>query len=191
MDLARLRGMITDKSATFHFHEDLARMSPGDQKRRVAELLEFAASIKVPTVIDAEPEEEESEVERSTIWTWPDILKKAGIGNHIRIDMEPDRHRAGLTVWFVIPLVVPLVGWFVRDTTCCYHLWAHKAERILILAPKNVCGSVADRASGEFREITRAARRCCARGYLGNLSDGQAPVGRRRCRPTSSLARRR
>jgi hypothetical protein len=48
MDLARLRGMITDKSASFHFHEDLARMSPDDQKRRVAELLEFAASIKVP-----------------------------------------------------------------------------------------------------------------------------------------------
>ena len=48
MDLARLRGMITDKSASFHFHEDLARMSPDDQKRRVAELLEFAASIKIP-----------------------------------------------------------------------------------------------------------------------------------------------
>ena len=66
--------------------------------------------------------------ERGTIWTWPDILKKAGIGNHIRIDMEPDRHRAGLTVWFVIPLVVPLVGSQGR---------AH--PRILILAPRNVC----------------------------------------------------
>jgi hypothetical protein len=48
MDLARLRGMITDKSATFAFHEDLARMTPDQQKRRVAELLEFAASIRVP-----------------------------------------------------------------------------------------------------------------------------------------------
>jgi hypothetical protein len=59
MDLARLRGMITDKSATFHFHEDLARRSPDDQKRRVAELLEFAASIKVPgdDWVDVTPEE--------------------------------------------------------------------------------------------------------------------------------------
>jgi hypothetical protein len=63
MDLARLRGMITDKSATFHFHEDLARMSPDDQKRRVAELLEFAASIKVPgdEAVDITPEDEEPE----------------------------------------------------------------------------------------------------------------------------------
>jgi hypothetical protein len=60
MDLARLRGMITDKSASFHFHEDLARMSPDDQKRRVAELLEFAASIKIPgdEAVDVTPEEE-------------------------------------------------------------------------------------------------------------------------------------
>jgi hypothetical protein len=57
MDLARLRGMLTDKSGTFHFHEDLARMSPDEQKRRVAELLEFAASIKVPTTIDAEADD--------------------------------------------------------------------------------------------------------------------------------------
>jgi hypothetical protein len=66
MDLARLRGMITDKSATFHFHEDLARMSPDDQKRRVAELLEFAASIKVPGdgAVDVTPEPEE-EIETS------------------------------------------------------------------------------------------------------------------------------
>ena len=33
-------------------NEDLARMSPEDQKRRVAELLEFAASIKVPEAED-------------------------------------------------------------------------------------------------------------------------------------------
>jgi phage terminase small subunit len=61
MDLARLRGMITDKSASFHFHEDLARMSPDDQKRRVAELLEFAASIKVPgdSAVDVTPDDEE------------------------------------------------------------------------------------------------------------------------------------
>jgi len=61
MDLARLRGMITDKSASFHFHEDLARMSPDDQKRRVAELLEFAASIKVPgdSAVDVTPDPEE------------------------------------------------------------------------------------------------------------------------------------
>src|SRR6516165_9002925 len=61
MDLARLRGMITDKSASFHFHEDLARMSPDDQKRRVAELLEFAASIKVPgdSAVDVTPDHEE------------------------------------------------------------------------------------------------------------------------------------
>ena len=57
MDLARLRGMVTDKSTTFAFHEDLARMPADEQKRRVAELLEFAASIKVPTVIEAEPGE--------------------------------------------------------------------------------------------------------------------------------------
>ena len=61
MDLARLRGMITDKSASFHFHQDLARMSPEDQKRRVAELLEFAANLKVPGdgAVDVTPEEEE------------------------------------------------------------------------------------------------------------------------------------
>jgi DNA-directed RNA polymerase subunit F len=64
MDLARLRGMITDKSATFHFHEDLARMSPEDQQRRVAELLEFAASMKVgDEVIDVTPESYEPEEE--------------------------------------------------------------------------------------------------------------------------------
>jgi hypothetical protein len=63
MDLARLRGMLTDKSGTFHFHEDLARMPPDQQKRRVAELLEFAASIRVPeSMIDVTPPgEEESE----------------------------------------------------------------------------------------------------------------------------------
>ena len=63
MDLARLRGMITDKSASFHFHEDLARMSPEDQKRRVAELLEFAASIKVPGdgAVDVTPDEDKEE----------------------------------------------------------------------------------------------------------------------------------
>ena len=63
MDLARLRGMITDKSASFHFHEDLARMSPDDQKRRVAELLEFAASIKVPGdgAVDVTPDDEEGD----------------------------------------------------------------------------------------------------------------------------------
>jgi phage terminase small subunit len=61
MDLARLRGMITDKSASFHFHQDLARMSPEEQKKRVAELLEFAASIRVPGdgAVDVTPEEEE------------------------------------------------------------------------------------------------------------------------------------
>ena len=63
MDLARLRGMITDKSASFHFHEDLARMSPDDQKRRVAELLEFAANLKVPGdgAVDVTPDEDEFE----------------------------------------------------------------------------------------------------------------------------------
>jgi hypothetical protein len=59
MDLARLRGMVTDKSASFHFHEDLARMLPDEQKRRVAELLEFAASVKVPSSIDVTPDEDE------------------------------------------------------------------------------------------------------------------------------------
>jgi hypothetical protein len=59
MDLARLRGMVTDKSASFHFHEDLARMPPDEQKRRVAELFEFAASIKVPSSIDVTPDEDE------------------------------------------------------------------------------------------------------------------------------------
>jgi len=59
MDLARLRGMITDPSRTFHFHEDLARMPPEEQHKRVAELLEFAASLKVPPTIDVEPTEEE------------------------------------------------------------------------------------------------------------------------------------
>ena len=51
--------MVTDKSANFHFHEDLARMPPDEQTRRVAELLEFAASIKVPSTIDVTPDEEE------------------------------------------------------------------------------------------------------------------------------------
>ena len=63
MDLARLRGMVTDKSASFHFHEDLARMLPDEQQRRVAELLEFAASIKVPSTIDVTLDEEEGEDE--------------------------------------------------------------------------------------------------------------------------------
>jgi len=64
MDLARIRGMVTDKSASFHFHEDLAKMSPEEQKKRVAELLEFAASLKVSggdDIIDVTPEEEEGE----------------------------------------------------------------------------------------------------------------------------------
>jgi hypothetical protein len=64
MDLARIHGMVTDKSASFHFHEDLARMSPEDQKKRVAELLEFAANLKVSggdDVIDVTPEEEEAD----------------------------------------------------------------------------------------------------------------------------------
>jgi phage terminase small subunit len=61
MDLARLRGMITDSSRTFHFHEDLARMPPEEQHKRVAELLEFAASLKVPPTIDMEPSEEGEE----------------------------------------------------------------------------------------------------------------------------------
>ena len=61
MDLARLRGMISDSSKTFHFHEDLARMTPEEQHKRVAELLEFAASLKVPETIDVElnPDEQE------------------------------------------------------------------------------------------------------------------------------------
>lgn len=59
MDLARLRGMISDPSKTVRFHEDLARMPPEEQHRRVAELLEFAASLKVPPTIDMEPTEEE------------------------------------------------------------------------------------------------------------------------------------
>jgi hypothetical protein len=61
MDLARIRGMVTDKSASFHFHEDLARMTPEDQKKRVAELLEFAANLRVPgdDIIDVSPEEED------------------------------------------------------------------------------------------------------------------------------------
>ena len=62
MDLARIRGMVTDKSASFHFHEDLARMSPEDQKKRVAELLEFAATLRVPggdDIIDVSPDPEE------------------------------------------------------------------------------------------------------------------------------------
>jgi len=62
MDLARIRGMVTDKSASFHFHEDLARMTPEDQKKRVAELLEFAANLRVSggdDIIDVSPEEEE------------------------------------------------------------------------------------------------------------------------------------
>jgi len=62
MDLARIRGMITDKSASFHFHEDLARMTPEDQKKRVGELLEFAANLRVPggdDIIDVSPDSEE------------------------------------------------------------------------------------------------------------------------------------
>ena len=62
MDLARIRGMITDKSASFHFHEDLARMTPEDQKKRVGELLEFAANLRVPggdDIIDVSPDPEE------------------------------------------------------------------------------------------------------------------------------------
>jgi hypothetical protein len=55
MDLARLRGMTSDASKTYHFHEDLARMPPEEQHRRVAELLEFAASLKVPQTIDVPP----------------------------------------------------------------------------------------------------------------------------------------
>jgi hypothetical protein len=61
MDLARLRGMISNPSKTFHFHEDLSRMTPEEQRERVTELLTFAASLKVPKTIDVEanPDEEE------------------------------------------------------------------------------------------------------------------------------------
>ena len=52
--------------------------------------------------------------------------------------MEPGRHRAGLTVWFVIPLV---------GSQGRAHPDPRTEERLR---------SVADRASGEFREITRA-----------------------------------
>ena len=41
----------------------MARMPTDEQKRRVAELLEFAASIKVPRVIEAELGESEGEGE--------------------------------------------------------------------------------------------------------------------------------
>jgi hypothetical protein len=61
MYLARLRGMISDSSKTFHFHEDLARMTPEEQHQRVAELLSFAASLKVPPTLDMEPAEEQDE----------------------------------------------------------------------------------------------------------------------------------
>jgi phage terminase small subunit len=63
MDLARIHGMVTDKSASFHFHEDLARMSPDEQNRRVAELLDFAASMKIPGdgAVDVTPDEDTDE----------------------------------------------------------------------------------------------------------------------------------
>ena len=63
MDLARILGMVTDKSASFHFHQDLARMTPDEQKKRVAELLEFAANLKVPGdgAVDVTPTPEEEE----------------------------------------------------------------------------------------------------------------------------------
>jgi hypothetical protein len=59
MALARLRGMIGDRSTSSGFHAELERMPPEEQHRRVAELLEFAASLKVPPTIDMEPTEEE------------------------------------------------------------------------------------------------------------------------------------
>ena len=67
MDLARIRGMITDKSASFHFHEDLARMTPEEQKKRVGELLEFAANLRVPgdAAVDVTPGEESADDEES------------------------------------------------------------------------------------------------------------------------------
>jgi hypothetical protein len=61
MDLARLRGMISDSSKTLHVHEDLARMTPEQQRQRVAELLSFAASLKVPPTIDMEAADDDNE----------------------------------------------------------------------------------------------------------------------------------
>jgi hypothetical protein len=55
--------MIGDPSKTFHFHEDLSRMTPEEQQARVAELLSFAASLKVPETIDVTPEEDEDNEE--------------------------------------------------------------------------------------------------------------------------------
>jgi hypothetical protein len=56
--------MISDPSKTFHFHEDLSRMTPEEQQARVAELLAFAASLKVPEpMIDVTPEEDEDNEE--------------------------------------------------------------------------------------------------------------------------------
>jgi hypothetical protein len=61
MDLARLRGMITDRSTTFHFHDEIANLPPEEQDKRVLELLQFAATLKVPDTIDVEPNPDEEE----------------------------------------------------------------------------------------------------------------------------------
>jgi hypothetical protein len=54
--------MIGDRSTSSGFHAELERMPLEEQHRRVAELLEFAASLKVPAAslkvpetIDVEP----------------------------------------------------------------------------------------------------------------------------------------
>jgi hypothetical protein len=44
--------MIGDRSTSSGFHAELERMPPDEQHRRVAEFLEFAASLKVPVEED-------------------------------------------------------------------------------------------------------------------------------------------
>jgi hypothetical protein len=55
MDLARLRGLISDRSTTFHFHDEIANLPPEEQDKRVLKLLQFAATLKVPQTIDVPP----------------------------------------------------------------------------------------------------------------------------------------
>jgi hypothetical protein len=53
--------MIGDRSTSSGFHAELERMPLEEQHKRVAELLEFAASLKVPETIDVEPNPDELE----------------------------------------------------------------------------------------------------------------------------------
>jgi hypothetical protein len=52
-----------DKSATFHFHEDIANLPLEEQDKQIMDLLEFAATLKVPQTIDVQGNAIEADID--------------------------------------------------------------------------------------------------------------------------------